>query len=372
MMDRIASQPRPLGRAGQQPLRQVHHRTKTQALALQRWAEQHAISARSVADHLGVAVQTLADWNAQRRLHRLDVVPRGRPPHTPSIQVQSDVLELLEERRGRLGLPFLKDAFRDVPRTVLKQIKDRYVCDHDGSMECLTWKLPGRVWAADFTQADAPIDGVYPYVLSVRDLASSYQLLSWPVRQADASATVCALTYLFAAYGPPLVLKTDNGSHFTEEHVGKLLSAAGVTVLLSPPKTPRYNGSEEAGIGSLKTRALHIAAAQGRADHWTCDDVEAARIEANLQARPLGKNGPTPIQLWEARRPVAGAERLAFLRRLTSARIDETQKLIDPLPGSRPAADVELGAKDRATVARRATRRVLLELGYLLVRRIAN
>jgi len=156
-------------------------------------------------------------------------------------------------------------------------------------MERLTWKLPGRVWAADFTQADAPIDAAYPYILSLRDLASFYQLLSWPVRQADANATVCALTYPFAAYGPPLVLKTDNGSHFTEGHVGKLPSAPGVTVLLSPPNTPRYNGSEEAGIGSLKTRALHIAAAQGRADHWTCDDVEAARIEANRPdcCRPL-------------------------------------------------------------------------------------
>jgi transposase InsO family protein len=372
MMDHIASQPRPLGRAGQQPLRQVHRRTKTQVLALQRWAGRHGISARSVADRLGIAVQTLADWNRQRRRRRLDIVPRGRPQHIPSIQVQSDVLELLEERRGRLGLPFLKDAFRDVPRTVLKRIKDRYVCDHDGSMERLTWKLPGRVWAADFTQPDAPIDGVYPYIFSVRDLASFYQLLSWPVRQADADATVCAMTYQFAAYGPPQVLKTDNGSHFTDTRVGKLLSDAGVTVLFSPPKTPRYNGSQEAGIGSLKTRALHIAAAQGRASHWTCDDVEAARIEANLQARPLGKNGPTPINLWEARTPVADAERLAFLRHLEIVRTEETQKLIHPPPGSRPAADVQLGAKDRATVARRATRRVLLELGYLSVRRITN
>jgi len=192
------------------------------------------------------------------------------------------------------------------------------------------------------------------------------------VREADAGAPVCALVYLFAACGPPLVLNTGNGSHFTDERVGNLLSTAGVTALLSPPKTPLYNGSEEAGIGSLKTRALHIAAAQGRANHWTCDDVEAARIEANLQARPLGKNGPTPIQLWEARTPVAGAERLAFVRRIEIVCTEETRKLIDPLPGSRPAADVELGAKDRATVARRATRRVLLELGYFFVRRTAN
>jgi len=371
-MDSVAQQPRPLGSAGQQPLRQAHRQTKTQALAVQRWAARHGISARSVAEKLGIAVQTLVDWSEQRTRCGLDIAPRGRPLHTPSAQLQADVLELLDERRGRLGLPFLKDAFRDVPRTVLKQIKDRYVCEHDGSMERLTWSGPGRVWAADFTQADAPIDGVYRHILSVRDLASFCQLFSWPVRQADANATVCALTYLFAAYGPPLVLKTDNGSHFTDERVGRVLSAAGVTVLFSPPRTPRYNGSEEAGIGSLKTRILHIAAVRGRIDHWTCDDVEAARIEANIQARPLGKNGPAPINLWEARTPVPDAERLRFLQRLDLLRAEEIQKLLQPSPGSCPASLSDLNAPDRAAVARRAIRRVLIELGYLSVRRIAN
>jgi transposase InsO family protein len=99
-------------------------------------------------------------------------------------------------------------------------------------MQHLTWPIPGRIWAADFTQADAPIDGIYPYVLSVRDLASSCQLLSWPATNADAGATVCALGYLFAAHGPPLVLKTDNGSHFTSTQVTRVLSAARVTNLL--------------------------------------------------------------------------------------------------------------------------------------------
>jgi len=93
--------------------------------------------------------------------------------------------------------------------------------------------------------------------------------------------------------------------------------------------------------------------------------LESSIEHDNLQARPPGKNGPAPIQLWETRTPVAEAERLAFLRRLQTARTAETQKLIAPRPGSRPAADVELGAKDRATVARHAARRVLLELGYL-------
>ena len=43
----------------------------------------------------------------------------------------------------------------------------------------------GTVWAVDFAQAPQPIDGVYPYLLAVRDLASSKQLLWLPVEHAD-------------------------------------------------------------------------------------------------------------------------------------------------------------------------------------------
>jgi len=43
------------------------------------------------------------------------------------------------------------------------------------------------------------------------------------------------------------------------------------------------------------------------------------------------------------------------------------------MPGSRRDSELpSLNAPQRATVARRAIRRVLVELGYLFVRRIAN
>ncbi len=184
---------------------------------------------------------------------------------------------------------------------------------------------------------------------------------------------------MFTAHGAPLALKTDNGSAFIDHRTRSLLSVAGVTHLLSPPKTPRYNGAKEAGIASLKTRTLHIAAAHGRPGHWTCDDVEAARIEANLQSRPWGRNGLAPIDVWEKRAGIADDERRQFLAALAVARPIEERKMKEQdKPGSRPApaaasaAAESLNANEQAAVARRAIRRVLIELGYLCVRRIAN
>ncbi len=101
--------------------------------------------------------------------------------------------------------------------------------------------------------------------------------------------------------------------------------------------------------------------------------MEAARLEANGQGRPHGRNGPVPDELWEERCPISAEERADFLHAVATATVEEQQKLIESIrqePGCRPA--VAFCAQERATVARRAIRRVLLELGYLLVRRTSN
>ena len=82
--------------------------------------------------------------------------------------------------------------------------------------------------------------------------------------------------------------------------------------LLSPPRTPWYNGAIEAGIGSLRTRVHHEAARHGRPALWTCDDLEAARRQANRTARPWGHHSPTPHDVWTQRQPITIAERQAF------------------------------------------------------------
>lgn len=54
---------------------------------------------------------------------------------------------------------------------------------------------------------------------------------------------------------------------------------------------PQYNGAIESGIGSLKTRVETQAAHRGHPGMWTGDDVEAARREADVTARPRAAPG---------------------------------------------------------------------------------
>jgi transposase InsO family protein len=70
-------------------------------------------------------------------------------------------------------------------------------------------------------------------LLAVRDLASGYQLAWLAVPDEAAVTAAAALAALFREHGPPLVLKSDNGSAFRAEALGALL-AAGASGICSP------------------------------------------------------------------------------------------------------------------------------------------
>jgi hypothetical protein len=136
----------------------------------------------------------------------------------------------------------------------------------------------------------------------------------------------------------------------------------GVIPLFSPPRTPRYNGAIEAGIGSLKTRTETHAVRHGRPAWWTWDDVAAAQAEANATARPRGPSGPTPDASWHARQRVTPAERRLF--QTTVERLSTQERGDNPLPTDGP-----LSPTQEAIAERRAVRRALEEHGYLLYSR---
>ncbi len=119
---------------------------------------------------------------------------------------------------------------------------------------------------------------------------------------------------------------------------------------------------------------LHLAAALGHPACCTCDDLEAARLMANRDARPHGPSGPSPDQLWQNRSAISRDQRHHFLDQLSQAKLQEARNLLDSdsPPPSEASSLGGLGASQRAIVARRATRRTLIEFGFLLARRIAN
>jgi transposase InsO family protein len=210
----------------------------------------------------------------------------------------------------------------------------------------------------DHAQPPRAIDGLYDALFSVRDLASGMQLAWLPVPDETAETTVDALVALFEADGPPLVLKSDNGPAFKSGLVARLLADRGVVPLRSPPVTPEYNGSCEAGIGAMKVRTHYQAARHGRSGHWTCEETEAARCQANEYHYPDRPAHVTPHELWQSRAEIDYTEREQFHLAVERALHEQHNK--------RPCDPEEQPtAAQQAAEHRRAVRQALVELGIL-------
>jgi transposase InsO family protein len=272
---------------------------------------------------------------------------------------RNEVLDVLDELGPATSVATLRACFPSMPRAELEDLLTRYRCvwrkRHQHAPHCLHWQQCGAVWAIDFSEAPRPIDGIYPYLLAVRDLASHQQLLWRPTLDMTAHTTIEALRSLLV-HGAPLVLKADNGSAFVAADTRAYLSFGGVNLLFSPPHTPEYNGAIEAGIGSLKTRTERHATRAGHPGYWTSDDVAAAQSEANATARPHGETGPTPDHLWQTRRPVTAEERHLFQETVQRCRAEL-------------GANQELSRMEERRMQRESIRRALVEHGILLFSR---
>jgi hypothetical protein len=218
----------------------------------------------------------------------------------------------------------------------------------------LKWLAPGTVWAADFKERREPIEGRYGWILSIKDLASRYQLAWQPLEAATAMAVQAVYRRLFDEYGPPLVLKSDNGSQFRDEGTKATLAQYRIAPLYNPVRHPSYNGGVERANGQLAGYQEAVAEAHGRAGLPTRGDAEQARRLANEITRRDGFAGLTAQELWEARSPITSSSRDDFLRTLTEHRLAARQAL-----HFEPAE--ELTHYQQAAVDRRAVRDTLVE-----------
>jgi len=265
-----------------------------------------------------------------------------------------------------VGLSTLQPWFPEVARDELREIVRRYRAafrrSHGALLHRLRWREPGTVWAADFSQAPAPIDGRWKHLLAVRDLAAHYQLAAEPAMRQDAAHASEVLETLAHVHGAPLVLKIDNGSALISGELRSWADRSQVCLLFSPPRTPSYNGSIEAGIGSIKSRADVQAARAGRPGEWSLEDVAAAVLQANETARPWGAHGPTPAEVWAARTPVTDEQRASFRSVYRKEYALECGRRDVPW-------GIDLPRRIRASIDRQAVPRALTERGYLEFRR---
>jgi hypothetical protein len=371
LMDRSA--PAVVNRRG--PARQRRRREREQRLRghvvdFAQWTRAQGWRLDATAALLHLSPRTLRQWCHDRRQRHASVRLLGRPTQRGAVSERNEVIALLDELGPRLGVPTLQSCFPRLARAELADLLGRYRrlwrLRQRQALCVLHWQVAGSVWAMDFAEAPLPIDGIYPYLLAVRDLASGMQLLWQPLRAANAIEASAALVALFVQHGAPLVLKTDNGSPFCADVFMAVLQQWRVLALFSPPYWPRYNGSAEAGIGSSKSRTEEHAGRAGHPGDWSYDDAAAAPAEANATARPHGPSGPTPEAHWQCRRPISLDARAHFAASVAQQRCRARQE------GGWPLAE-PLSEQDRRAVDRVAIRRALEEHGFLLYsrRRIA-
>lgn len=292
--------------------RDAEHAVRRRAIAFSRLVGMCC----DAASYLSLRRQCLETWLREWRGRRLAPHRRGRPEAKSGDALRERVFEYLEQAGPGISVVTLRSHFPGLGGNEAKRILADYRgnCRNELRVEvrALHWKRPGSVWAMDHLQAPSPVDGEYPYVLAVRDLASQYLILALPQKRQSDMAVSDALEELFIQHGAPLALKSDNGSGFTGMETREVLERWGVAHLVSPPHYPQYNGAVEAGIGQLKTRTHVIAARQNRPGMWTSDDLEGARLLANRTLRPWGRGKPTPEECWKSRIMPSERERGRF------------------------------------------------------------
>jgi len=273
-----------------------------------------------VAEHLGLSTATVRTWVRYASRSR-QAARRGRPSR-PLTDEEHRLMQLaLLVHGGQAGVPTLQRWCPQASRRRLAAaLRTCRLAMRRGLLHVI-WTRAGRVWAMDFSEVPTRIDGEYRYVLHIRDLGSHYHLAALPVRQATAQTACDLLVALCARIDAPLVLKVDNGSAFGSHGLDQWAHAMGVLLLYSPVACPTYNGSIEASIGAITTRAHHSAAAAGHPAYWTASDVEAARVAANLVGRQSRGPGPNAATLWRARDSITAAERRRFFQRYRRALI---------------------------------------------------
>jgi transposase InsO family protein len=346
------------GAGHQQPQRADEQRTRQHVAEASRHLFERGWNWSRIAELFQVAGRTLRHWCLNLLERMRSARPLGRPVVRSPREQRNEVIHFLDEFGPQIGVPTLCACFPTMRRAELDDLVKRYRRvwreQHREPLRILTWPIAGRVWAIDFAEPPTPIEGSQGYLLAVRDLATGMPLLWRPYEAATAGNAADALAGLFAEHGPPLVLKSDNGSHFTGGTFPELLAAHRVAHLLSPPHWPRYNGAIEAGIHALKDRTEARAARAGHPGAWTWDDAAGAVQEVAELARLHGFSAPSPAASWQARTPIRDAERATFAAAV--------QRQI-------ACGTVSNGVSSESEMARVAIRHALEECGYLQYRR---
>ena len=199
-------------------------------------------------------------------------------------------------RRAIQGLP------RNTTTAYVRRCRRLHQRQCRRSWRIVRWHRPGAVWAIDGTWLDQPVAPFGRRAMVVAELYSRRVLALSAVRGERASAAEEVLARLIAAHGAPLVLKLDNGSAFTAKRFASFCRGHGITLLHSPVRRPRFNGTCEVSGRWAKHRALAAARLRGSAGPLCQADLDAApkcvgpmaKCTSRISSSPSPQSGGLP------------------------------------------------------------------------------
>lgn len=266
---------------------------------------------KEASKYLDIPDRTLNRWQKDLPLKEI-----GAPPKGVSREARNLVKDELDKRGA--NVEHLYETFPFISKQSLSDFTVFWLLTQSRLKinVNLNWEEPGFVWAMDCLERESDKD--YTHILNVRDLSTGKVLASRslkinaPAKTGQTAENVLdILEELFYLFGPPLVIKSDNGHEFIAEIITMLLEKYGVTHLLSPAYFPQYNGACEAGGGAVMTRAMEVAATCGHPGVLTIDALEAGRKIGNAASRRGGRRSPNAE--WLERKIITETQREDFI-----------------------------------------------------------
>jgi transposase InsO family protein len=228
------------------------------------------VSYRDVCRSLDFGYSTFMRWKGRVR-KGTPIVEKPGPKKTMPLELTGlmDGIRSLDHKRKRsYGTGLLFEVYQDqVSRGTYKRLVRLARADANrekaARMRRIEWKQPGLVWGMDDTYFGRDENYRKLFLHSVRDLSSRYQFEPLGGDFARGPKVAENLKRLFDRYGPPLILKRDNGSNLEHHDVEKVLSEYRVIPLNSPRRYPPYNGAVEKGQFELKQKI-----GKRKANYW--------------------------------------------------------------------------------------------------------
>jgi len=205
-----------------------------------------------------VPLSTLGRWRRRKKENR-PFLNRPGPKKAEAFDPSALDAEIRSMRHGakrsagaiRLYGRYQESISRRELSRMAGQVRQDWVADQRRNLRRIDWLMPGVVWAMDVTEYDLEGAGKI-HLHNTQDLGSRYKFPPLAGECPVGEEIAGYLSEKFFRFGPPLVMKRDNGGNLNHAVVNGVLSEFFVLPLNSPEYYAPYNGAIEESQRELK------------------------------------------------------------------------------------------------------------------------